>query len=87
MIQCQHPRSKSDGYYDDCFEAAAQPGRPTGSPPSAQWDRIPIAIASLDPEISAPWTFEAFVAGRDPGIEAVAAVLGRRAPAITTDRR
>jgi hypothetical protein len=35
--------------------------------------RNPIAIASLDPDIAAPWTIEAYLAGRDPAMEAVAA--------------
>ena len=63
--------------YDDCFAAGAQPGRPTGSPPevAATVPRIPVAIASLDPDLTAPWTFAAFAAGRDPGIDAIAAAL------------
>ncbi len=35
----------------------------------------PIAVASLAPDIAAPWTIEAWLAGRDPGMEAVAAAL------------
>ena len=38
----------------------------------------PIAVVSLDPEVKAPWTIEAYAAGRDPGMEAAIAVLGRR---------
>jgi hypothetical protein len=37
--------------------------------------RHPIAVASLAPDIAAPWTLEAWLAGRDPGMEAVAAAL------------
>lgn len=37
--------------------------------------RHPIRVASLDPDIAAPWTIEAYAAGRDPGMEAVAAAL------------
>lgn len=37
--------------------------------------RHAIAVPSLDPEIAAPWTIEAYRAGRDPGMEAVAAAL------------
>ncbi|HEV8201466.1 MAG TPA: hypothetical protein VGS03_15725 [Candidatus Polarisedimenticolia bacterium] len=37
--------------------------------------RHPIAVPTLDPEIAAPWTIEAYRAGRDPGMEAIAAAL------------
>jgi hypothetical protein len=37
--------------------------------------RSPIRVPNLDPEIAAPWTIEAYVAGRDPGMEAVMAAL------------
>lgn len=37
--------------------------------------RNPIRVANLDPEIAAPWTIEAYAAGRDPAMEAVAAAL------------
>ena len=37
--------------------------------------RHPIAVPTLAPDISAPWTIEAYLAGRDPGMEAVAAAL------------
>jgi hypothetical protein len=45
--------------------------------------RHPIAVASLDPDVAAPWTIEAYLAGRDPGMEAVArdvSAAGRGAP-------
>jgi hypothetical protein len=35
----------------------------------------PIAVPSLDPDIKAPWTIEAYRAGRDPALEAVAKAL------------
>ncbi len=35
----------------------------------------PIAVASFAPDIAAPWTIEAWLAGRDPGMEAIAAAL------------
>jgi hypothetical protein len=35
----------------------------------------PIAVESAGPEIAAPWTIEAYRAGRDPGMEAAARVL------------
>jgi hypothetical protein len=34
-------------------------------------------VKSLDPEIAAPWTLEAYAAGRDPGMEAAARVLSK----------
>ena len=37
--------------------------------------RNPIRVPNLDPDIAAPWTIEAYAAGRDPGMEAVAAAL------------
>lgn len=39
--------------------------------------RHPIAVESLAPDIAAPWTMEAYSAGRDPAMEAVAAALRR----------
>ncbi|HUQ80935.1 MAG TPA: hypothetical protein VM076_07360 [Gemmatimonadaceae bacterium] len=38
----------------------------------------PIAVASLAPDVAAPWTVESYRAGRDPGIDAIAAELRRR---------
>ncbi|MEO8501288.1 MAG: hypothetical protein ABI565_10265 [Vicinamibacteria bacterium] len=35
----------------------------------------PIAVKSLDPEVAAPWTLDAYIAGRDPGLEAALKVL------------
>jgi hypothetical protein len=37
--------------------------------------RHPISVESLAPDIEAPWTIEAYMAGRDPAIEAIAAAL------------
>jgi hypothetical protein len=39
--------------------------------------RRPIAVPTLAPDIAAPWTIEAYRAGRDPALEAVAAALRR----------
>ena len=39
--------------------------------------RNPIAVESLAPDIDAPLTIESLIAGRDPGMEAVARALGR----------
>jgi hypothetical protein len=38
----------------------------------------PIAVPSLDPDIAAPWTIEAYRAARDPAMEAVAAALAAK---------
>ncbi len=40
--------------------------------------RNPIAVASLEPEIRAPWTLDAYRTGRDPGMEAVAKALAEQ---------
>jgi hypothetical protein len=37
----------------------------------------PIAVPTLAPDVRAPWTIEAYRAGRDPGMEAVVAQLRR----------
>lgn len=37
--------------------------------------RNPIAVSGLDPDIPAPWRIAAYLAGRDPAMEAVAAAL------------
>ena len=37
--------------------------------------RVPIALPTLAPELSAPWTIEAYREGRDPAMEAVARAL------------
>jgi hypothetical protein len=38
-----------------------------------------IAVDTFDPAIAAPWTIDAYVAGRDPGLEAVAGACNRPA--------
>ena len=38
----------------------------------------PIRVATLAPDIAAPWTFEAYRAGVDPAMQAVARALARR---------
>lgn len=40
--------------------------------------RNPIAVKTLAPDIRAPWTIEAYRAGRDPGLEAIAAAIGTK---------
>ena len=48
--------------YDDCHHYVAA---------------HPLALSSLEPDIPAPWTLDAYAAGRDPGMEAAARVLSR----------
>lgn len=43
--------------------------------------RHPIAVASLDPDIAAPWTLQAYRRGEDPAMEAVADALRGDRPA------
>jgi len=38
----------------------------------------PIAVPTLEPDLGAPWTIEAYRAGRDPAMEAVSTLIGRR---------
>jgi hypothetical protein len=38
--------------------------------------RHPIVVPDLEPDLAAPWTLEAYRAGRDPAMEAVAKALG-----------
>lgn len=38
--------------------------------------RNPIAVASLAPEINAPWTIDAYMSGTDPAIDAVVRAVG-----------
>jgi hypothetical protein len=40
--------------------------------------RNPISVRSLAPEIEAPFTIEAFMAGRDPGMEAIARAIKKQ---------
>jgi hypothetical protein len=40
--------------------------------------RHPIAVPTLAPDLPAPWTIEAYRAGRDPSLEAIGAWLKRR---------
>jgi hypothetical protein len=39
--------------------------------------REPIAVPTFTPQIAAPWTREAYLAGRDPGMEAIIAQVAR----------
>jgi hypothetical protein len=41
--------------------------------------RHPISVRTLEPDVAAPWTIDAYRAGRDPAMEAVARILKQRA--------
>ena len=65
----------------------AQPGAAHATPPESlppeklaeleRSGRKPLEIHSLEPDVPAPWTMQDFLTGRDPGIEAVAAMETR----------
>ena len=58
--------------YADCHAALAQPGGPTATPAdrAAHIKRMPVAVASLDPDIAAPTAIGDYLAGRDSGLAA-----------------
>lgn len=65
--------------YRDCAEPIAQPGREAAQgalPMRGRVARMPLAVQSLAPDISAPWTVGAWTKGKDPMLEAVAASIG-----------
>jgi hypothetical protein len=60
--------------HDDCAAAVAQRGRPVALwaiPYRVEPARIPIAIATLQPDIPVIWTINSWMAGEDPMMEAV----------------
>jgi hypothetical protein len=66
--------------YDDCMEAIAQPGRPTATTPlptPAPLERLPISVATLEPDVLAPWTIDSWLTGKDPAMDAVTALVGK----------
>lgn len=66
--------------YDDCMEAIAQPGRPTATTPlptPAPLNRLPISVATLEPDVLAPWTIDSWLTGKDPMMDAVTALVGK----------
>lgn len=68
--------------YDDCLEAIAQPGRPIATgvlPILGPVTRPPVSVSTPDPDVSAPWTIDAWLNGRDPMMEAVVASIGESA--------
>ena len=62
--------------YADCHAALAQPGGPTATPAdrAAAITRMPVAVASLAPDVAAPTTITDFLSGQDSGL---ATALGR----------
>ncbi len=65
--------------HDDCAAPIAQPGRAVATaalPFLTEPERIPITIASLQPDISASWTIDDWLAGRDPMLDAVRLAIG-----------
>ena len=58
--------------YADCFAGLAQPGGPTATPAERAVfiKRMPVAVSSLDPEVSAPTAITDYLEGRDSGLAA-----------------
>ena len=54
----------------DCHAALAQPGGPTATPAdrAATITRMPVAVASLAPDVAAPTTIDDFLSGHDSGM-------------------
>lgn len=65
--------------YDDCHASISQPGRATAPLPAGMTsiERVPISVASLEPDIVAPWTIESWINGTDPMLEAVDSLIDR----------
>jgi hypothetical protein len=64
--------------YDDCVQAIAQPGSPFATSPlptPAPLDRVPISVATLEPDVPAPWTIESWLTGKDPMMDAVTTLV------------
>jgi hypothetical protein len=64
--------------YDDCMEAIAQPRRPSATallPTPAPLERFPISVATLDPDVLAPWTIDSWLTGKDPMMDAVTTLV------------
>ena len=73
--------------YADCHAGLAQPGGPTATPAdrAVHIKRLPVAVASLEPDIPAPTSIADYLNGRDSGL--VRALDQARACAGTTDPR
>jgi len=68
--------------YDDCHQAIAQSGRPfaTGALTTlGPVDRLPVSVPTLEPDIPAPWTIDAWLNGTDPMMDAVLATVRKSA--------
>ncbi len=59
-------------------ELPARSDPPAESPIRLPIRDHPIRVASLDPDVLVPFAFADYRAGRDPALEAVARLLGRR---------
>ncbi len=72
--------------YADCHAALAQPGGPTATPAerAAGIKRMPVAVASLEPDVDAPTTIGDYLSGRDSGM-AAALDLARRCDGATCE--
>lgn len=70
--------------YHDCHAAIAQPSSPIAAgalPTLGAPDRLPVSVQTLEPDIPAPWTIDAWLSGKDPMMDAVVAAIneqGRR---------
>lgn len=65
--------------YDDCQEAIGQPGRPVATsvlPMLGPVTRMPVAVPTLEPDVVAPWTIDAWLNDKDPMMDAIPAALG-----------
>jgi len=64
--------------YDDCSEAIAQPGRPAAAgalPVLGPVARLPVAVPTLEPDVSAAWTMDDWLNGKDPMMDAAKAAI------------
>jgi len=70
--------------YRDCFEAIASPGKTAAAgalPIRGAVARLPLSVSTLEPDVPAPWTIEAWSNGEDPMIDAVVATMpGKKTP-------
>lgn len=76
--------------YDDCLVVLAQPGSRHATPPEKlpelePYGRRPLEVASLTPDVSAPWTFADYAGGRDPAVLAIQALVKSEAATAARD--
>jgi hypothetical protein len=65
-------------HYDDCAEGIAQTGRAVALQPLPLYSpvaRLSISVATLAPDVLAPWTIESWLNGTDPAMDAVKALV------------